>query len=195
MPEIIPNWHPLAVHFPIALITLSLFFHLLGLVTRGTRCGNHCAILAHTTLWLGALAAILTAILGWLASNSVNHDEAGHIAMLTHRTWAVITLGVVAVVAGWDAWRYTVEAELKPGNMLLVAVAWGLISITAWHGGELVYRHGLGVLALPAEEGEHDHHSHEHSEAFPTQPSVTDKIAPQEPAIPHDHDHDHPHAH
>ena len=28
MPEIIPNLHPLLVHFPIALISVSAFFHL-----------------------------------------------------------------------------------------------------------------------------------------------------------------------
>lgn len=124
MPAIIPNWHPLAVHFPVALISLTVFFHLLGLITRGTRCGNHCATLAHTTLWLGALAAIPTVLLGWLASNSVNHDEAGHIAMLAHRTWALITTAVVVVVAGWDAYRYKVDSELKIGNLPLVILAW-----------------------------------------------------------------------
>lgn len=39
--------------------------------------------------------------------------------------------------------------------------AWALVIATAWHGGELVYRHGLGVLSLPVAEADHVH-SHEH---------------------------------
>lgn len=103
MPEIIPNLHPVLVHFPIALISVSAFFHLVMLVVRS----KSCAILAHTTLWLGALAALPAVLAGWQAFNSVNHDAAGHAAMLTHRAWALATL---ALLAAWDAWRNPVEA-------------------------------------------------------------------------------------
>ena len=36
------------------------------------------------------------------------------------------------------------------------------IAVTGWLGGEVVYRHGIGVLSLPSSEIlEHGHH-HEH---------------------------------
>lgn len=55
MIEVIPNWHPLLVHFPIALISVSAFFHLAAILLRNQpRCATHCAVLAHSTLWLGA---------------------------------------------------------------------------------------------------------------------------------------------
>ncbi|HSI94718.1 MAG: DUF2231 domain-containing protein [Methylophilaceae bacterium] len=152
MPEILPNLHPLMVHFPIALIALSAVFHIAAIATRGKSCATHCAILAHTTLWLGALAALPTVLFGWLAFNSVNHDEAGHVAMLAHRTWALATLAVLVVLAGWDAWRSKVDAVPAWWFAGAVIGAWGMVATTAWHGGELVYRHGLGVLSLPAAE-------------------------------------------
>lgn len=152
MPEIIPNLHPVLVHFPITLIAVSAVFHIAALATRGKACATHCAIMAHTTLWLGALAALPTVFFGWQAFNSVNHDEAGHVAMLAHRAWALATLAVLVALAGWDAWRSKVDAIPKWWFAGAVIVAWGLVGVTAWHGAELVYRHGLGVLSLPAVE-------------------------------------------
>lgn len=165
MPEIIPNLHPLLVHFPIALISVSAFFHMAAIVVRGKARAAHCAILAHTMLWLGALAALSTVLLGWQAFNSVNHDEAGHAAMLVHRAWALSTLIVLALLAGWDAWRSKVDAVPVWWFSGAVVGAWVLVGVTAWHGGELVYRHGLGVMTLPAAEAGHEHHHDNGAEA------------------------------
>lgn len=44
----------------------------------------------------------------------------------------------------------------------LLLAAGVLLASTAWHGGELVYRHGLGVMSLPQPEGEG--HDHEHTD-------------------------------
>jgi uncharacterized membrane protein len=160
MIEVIPNWHPLLVHFPIALISLSAAFHLAArLLAKHPRWASPCAVLAHATLWLGALAALPTALLGWQASNMVDHDAAGHAAMLLHRTWALATLLVLIILAGLDTWRNKVDATPAWSFAGAVILAWMLVASTAWHGAELVYRHGLGVIAVTAasESGEHKH--------------------------------------
>jgi uncharacterized membrane protein len=102
-------------------------------------------------------------LFGWLASNSVNHDEAGHAAMLLHRTWALATLLALTVVAGLDAWRHKVEATPSWPFTGAVILASALVASTAWHGAELVYRHGLGVIAVPAQV-ENDDHAHGHED-------------------------------
>lgn len=165
MIEVIPNWHPLLVHFPVALVAVSAIFHVAARLLKGQlRCASHCAVIAHATLWLGAFSAVPAAVLGWLAFNSINHDEAGHAAMLLHRAWALLTLLLLSALAAWDAWRNKVDA--LPGWSMTgaVIVICGLVFITAWHGGELVYRHGLGVNVAPtAVVG--DAHGHDHEDA------------------------------
>ncbi|CAG0979079.1 hypothetical protein MTYP_01655 [Methylophilaceae bacterium] len=191
MPEIIPDLHPLLVHFPIALISVSAFIHAAAIVMRGKHaCAVHCAILAHTTLWLGALAALPAAFFGWLAFNSVNHDEASHAAMLVHRNWALATVAALALLAGWDAWRSKVDTVPARWFTGAVIVAWGMVAATAWHGGELVYRHGLGVMSLPAaEHGRITGHGHAsfmddgaHTDAMPREDNA------QEQSRNHSHD-------
>lgn len=169
MSEVIPNWHPLLVHFPVALISVSAFFHLATLAIWGRhKSAVHCAVLAHATLWMGALAAVLAAMLGWLAFSTVDHDEAGHAAMQIHRAWALGTLAVLMILAGWDFWHRKIEEKPEWWFAGMVVAAWALVATTAWYGGELVYRHGLGVMAtsITASEAGHQHHhedaDHEH---------------------------------
>lgn len=158
MPEIIPNLHPLLVHFPIALISVSAFFYVSAMVMQGKPdCVRHCAVLAHTTLWLCALAALPTVFFGWQAFNSVNHDDASHAAMLVHRAWALGTLAVLVVLASWDLWRSKVDSAPVWWFTVAVIGAWCMVVTTAWHGGELVYRHGLGVMSLPVAENSMAH--------------------------------------
>lgn len=184
MIEVIPNWHPLFVHFPIALISLSAFFHLAAILLRNQpRFASHCAVLAHATLWIAALAAIPAVLFGWLAFNAVNHDEAGHAAMLLHRTWALATLTVLIVLAVLDAWHHKADALPTWPFAVAVVLASALVASTAWHGAELVYRHGLGVMSLPKPEGAS--HTNKHGDM-----PVQGEAAPHQAGV-HEHNHTH----
>ncbi len=48
--------------------------------------------------------------------------------------------------------------------MLTLILSTGLLALTAWKGGELVYRYGLGVMSLPQVAQGAEGHDHEHAE-------------------------------
>ena len=161
MPEIIPNLHPAVVHFPLALMTVSLLFHVAAMLFKNRLWSSQLATVAHWTLWLGALSSIVAAGFGWQAYNTVNHDEPAHVAMLVHRNWALPTMGLMVLLAAWDIWKSKATQVMSLLFILPLAIVWGLVMTTGWYGAELVYRHGLGVMSLPAAEAGHEHHHHE----------------------------------
>lgn len=158
MIEIIPNFHPAFVHFPIAFITAVVFLVAIGLLFKQQPWAKQCLIFGRWMLWAAAIFAIIAAVFGWFAFNSVKHDDHSHLAMLEHRAWALWTLALLVMLAGWDVWRNKVDAPPKWWFVCAIIAAWAMVFSTAWHGGELVYRHGLGVMALPKIE------SHGHAE-------------------------------
>ncbi len=193
MIEVIPNWHPMLVHFTIALFISAWLFYLLAAVgaSRDTLAGQW-RITARWSLWLGALFTIATVLAGWDAYNSVAHDEASHRAMTEHRDWALVTAGLFFVLALWLGWRMRSGRREGPSFLVALTVAVVLLAATAWRGGELVYRHGLGVMSLPS-SGEHDHAAHDHAhpggEAAPME--VPDEASGETQAPMHDDGHDH----
>lgn len=162
--KIIPNVHPAIVHFPIALTFMSLLFGIAAAFKRQTQLGEYFTAYTHFTLWLSAFFGLIAVLFGWLAFNSVNHDEGGHLAMLTHRSWAIPTVAGLIGFAVWDIIKNGYKRAISISTITLLFVLSLGIGITAWLGGEVVYRHGIGVLSLPASGG-HNHAGHHHGEA------------------------------
>ena len=199
MIEIIPNWHPAFVHFPIALTAAALAFTAIGTVFRRWSYAAQCLMTGRWMLWGAALFALVAATFGWFAFNSVAHDEVSHAAMMVHRNWALGALAALLALAAWDVWRgrsgrMPSPNIPSPGFLGLLVVAWLLVNSTAWHGAELVYRHGLGVMSLPESEG--PDHTHEHGAGHGGMP-VQGEAVPHEDGHTHRHDDaangEHPH--
>lgn len=156
MIEIIPNWHPMFVHFTVGLLSISVLLSVVAQFMSAGKLREQCQLVASWNLWIGAGFTVLTVVAGVLAYNSVAHDTPSHESMTLHRNWALVTAALFIVLAIWS-WR-RVKAGEEPNTMLLVAllVGGGLLISTAWLGGEAVYRHGLGVMSLPKTDS-HDH--------------------------------------
>jgi len=86
MIDIIPNWHPIWVHFAIALLITSAGFYLL-FGWRAPLAGrpSNALIIARWTLWLGVFAAVGALFTGYWASGSVEHNDLAHANMMVHR--------------------------------------------------------------------------------------------------------------
>lgn len=183
MIEIIPNFHPAIVHFPIAFTTAAVAFTAVGMLFGNWPHAAQCLMTGRWMLWGAALFALIAAAFGWSAFNSVAHDEAGHAAMILHRNWALGTLSALLALAAWDVWRGRSGKMPSYGFFGLLVAAWLLVMSTAWHGAELVYRHGLGVMALPVTE-EHEHGAgHDHGN-----PPVQGENMPHADGHAHGHD-------
>ena len=168
MIEIIPNFHPVVVHFPIALTIVAFALALLSNLLKSHRLASYWSAASHLALWAAALSAVMAVIFGWLAYNSVNHDDAGHVAMGIHRVWAISTAGLLLLLALWDIKKHLLTTIFSLYFVILLGVASASVGATAWLGGEVVFRHGIGVLSLPESEDEgvaHDHGAHEHGTA------------------------------
>lgn len=198
MPEIIPNLHPFAVHFPIALISVSVIFHLAAILFRQRDWSSHLAAAGHWTLWTGTLVAAVAAVTGWFASNSVDHDETGHVAMLLHRSWGLATLAAAIFLAGWDIWRSKGDRIMPLWFLAPLGIVWAMVMSTSWLGSELVYRHGLGVMELPpaVSENGQDHNSvHDQTLAVPLGAEENNQPDEIQPAEHHQHKHAQGHQH
>jgi len=196
IPEIIPNWHPIFVHITIGALTLSLLFYFLAWLGRRSPLFEQWLAAARWTLWTGAVFAIVTAYFGWRAFNTVEHDEAAHEVMIEHRNLALATIAVAVVLVLWSLLRRRVQGDMSWGFRIVLLIAFGLLVATGWHGGELVYRHGLGVISLPA-PGEHHHgaghmheHAHEHGDEHAHEHAVP---AAGGASGAHEEDHEHSH--
>ena len=162
MIEIIPNFHPVVVHFPIVLTMVAFALALLSNLLKSHRLASYWSAASHLALWAAALSAVMAVIFGWLAYNSVNHDDAGHVAMGIHRVWAVSTAGLLILLVLWDIKKHLLTTIFPFYFVILLGVASASVGATAWLGGEVVFRHGIGVLSLPEEEDEGVAHDHEH---------------------------------
>ena len=131
--------HPAAVHFPIALLSIGGLFVLLGLKwpAIGTQVPLAC-------LWIGALAAVGTTLMGW--SFAVEQGYGGWASFDTtkevfwHR-WSGVVISILAIstaVVALIAVRSGHENLTKVWKSGLLVCAM-LVGLVGHQGGELTY--------------------------------------------------------
>lgn len=123
------RFHPMVVHFPIALVLMAAAAELLSMFTGASRF----AFAARFCLWGGALGALIAAPLGWAGALAVEDDYVGFSArlLLIHR-WVGVSTALVAggalfacersQRADGESWKRPYRVALMMGA-LLVAVA------------------------------------------------------------------------
>ena len=139
-----PPIHPAVVHYPIALVTLSVIADLLGYLTNSPT-------LQATGTWalFGAgIGAVVAIIAGLIDMNREKIKQAPHKRVHFHMK---VGFGVLAAIAGLTIWRWVVTLDPHHGlgwSYLIPAfVVLALTLFQGWLGGELVFADGVGVAA------------------------------------------------
>lgn len=129
--------HPATVHYPLALLPLSIGADAVSYATRSKS-------LATIGKW-GVVGAALTAgvagALGLVAQEEVDLDAAGERVLRTHRT---LNLGLLGALTAMAAMRV---GQRRPslGYLALGLGAFAIAGVSAYLGGKLTYEHGAGV--------------------------------------------------
>ncbi len=141
------SWHPMVIHFPLVALLLAAGFDGVATLKRGPRWRE-----AATFLWwiglAGAAAAIAT---GLLAYGRVDHSDPAHEVMTRHRNLAY---AATAVLLGSAAWRWRRPYSRMAAGLGIVG-ALGLGGV-GYLGGEMVFRHALGIPTEVLEQVRHE---------------------------------------
>jgi uncharacterized membrane protein len=169
-----PRLHALLNDLPIALLVTAVFFDLVALVSRRP-------VFRQVSFWMlmvGVLGAGAAVISGLQAEEHIAHGEAVHRVMETHEKFALISLGLFAVLALWRIVRERRMGSVERGFLVALSVAGvGALFATGFYGGRLVFEHAAGIPSpvLEAELHERTEGHHHHDEE-------AEATAPQDPA-------------
>jgi uncharacterized membrane protein len=131
--------HPSLIHFPLALLPLAIGSDLVGRVTGSSSLLD----LGRRTIPLAAASGLVAGLAGLMAQTEVKAEGGAMDLLKTHRT---LNLGLVAIAGAMAVQRVRKE---KPSaayiGLGLVGIA--AMAYSAYLGGEMVYRDGVGIEA------------------------------------------------
>jgi len=137
-----PNFHPIFVHFPIALLSLSLVLEILAVLLRRDDLSK-----MGWVLQVCGTGGILLAVISGLqavAAISIPETATEHFEM--HEQLGLV---VAAIFAGLLLWRIGAKGKFPSRGQrwfyALFIVGVSAMWVGAWYGGLLVYYFGVGV--------------------------------------------------
>jgi uncharacterized membrane protein len=171
-----PRLHAALNDLPTALLLTAVLFDLAALATKreGFR------LVSFWTLVVGAVGGAAAVISGLQAEEHIEHGEAVHRVMETHEKLALITLGVLAVLA---LWRIVRERRMRQGERLFVLLlslgGLGVLFVTANYGGRLIFEHAAAIPSRVLQAELHERtEEHEHAGGDPAESPMRDTTAP-----------------
>jgi uncharacterized membrane protein len=139
------EWHPIAVHFPLALVVTGA---VALSAARLDAVGRHGATLATVGTWnlcLGAIAALFALATGLTAVVNVNIGPAARLAVALHVKWAIFTTMGLLLLAAWRGAGTAQESRPSRAFLVVLCVVTAALIVTGYRGGQNVYRYGVGV--------------------------------------------------
>lgn len=144
--------HPMIVHFPIVLIVLLMLADGVALM-RGIPLsgrGGYASVSAAVAV-LAGISAVVTAVFGSIAAQIAMSRGIPESVIETHETLGTTTaiaIGSWALIRAAFWWRGTEIAGRRVLGVAAVDLAiFAIVTATAYFGGQLVYDHGVNVMA------------------------------------------------
>jgi uncharacterized membrane protein len=129
--------HPMLIAFPIAFLVGAFVTDVVYAITDG-------AFWSQASLWLliaGIATALFAALFGLIDFATIQRVRDHRIAW-----WHMgLNLLAVALAAINLALRLTSDGDTMPLGLILSAAVTGLLTISGWLGGEMTFRHKIGV--------------------------------------------------
>ena len=142
---LIPGWHPIVVHFPLALIVTATLFLVTARLLRHERYAATLATVGTWNLCLGAMAAVFALATGLAAVLDLQVGAAAHQAISMHLQWAIFTTLALVLLAVWRGAGGVAESRPSWFFIVVLLAATAALIVTGYRGGQNVYRYGVGV--------------------------------------------------
>ncbi len=148
--------HPAVVHFPIALVVLSVGADAVGWALGSRAIASSLFAAGWLALGGAALSAVVAVGLGIRDMRRATIADEVHKQVHYHRRVGFSVLGALALLFTWRM-SQVLAGHAGVGLVYLLAGAaiLALVGYQGWLGGELVFRHRVGVRAVP-DGGMHD---------------------------------------
>ncbi|MFI6261718.1 DUF2231 domain-containing protein [Micromonospora sp. NPDC051006] len=133
--------HPMLVMFPVALLATAVLFDVIDTVGGPDVLGE----VAYWNIAVGLVGGLLAAVAGTFDLLAIPTGTRAKRVALTH---AAANLAVILLFAAVWAVRLNADSQAAGGALIAIeVVALAILGVSAWLGGELVDRLGVGVDA------------------------------------------------
>src|SRR5215469_997464 len=124
--QFIGRFHPLLVHFPIALFMLVPILEIVGQSARF----EYLRLSVNFVLAMASLGATTAAILGWCLGRSGGYSG----SLITQHMWGGLSVSIIC----WVCWLLRTQLrELGVSYAIALALGVGLLAWTGYRGGQL----------------------------------------------------------
>jgi uncharacterized membrane protein len=130
--------HPMLIVFPLGLLATAVIFDIIFLVSGNSQW----TVVAYYMIGAGIIGGLAAAVFGWLDWIAIPNGTRARRIGLWHGVGNVVVVGLF--ILSWLLRR--ASPELPPTGAIVAGVAAVVLAlVTAWLGGELVDRLGVGV--------------------------------------------------
>jgi uncharacterized membrane protein len=140
-----PGWHPLVVHFPLALIVLATALLLAARFTRRETLASTLATVGTWNLCIGAAMALLALATGLAAVLDLQVGIEARQAISMHLKWAIFTTLALVLIAVWRGAGTAPTSRPSWTFLIVLLLATAALVVTGYKGAQNVYRFGIGV--------------------------------------------------